>query len=37
VVDAREVHQMWNPGPDDVDYLAIGITSETGGRTVVVE
>lgn len=37
VIDPREIHQMWNPGPQDVDYLAIGITSEQGGRTVVVK
>ena len=36
VIDPREVHQMRNLGPDDVEYLAIGITSEAGGRTVVV-
>lgn len=37
VIDAREVHQMRNIGEQDVDYLAIGITSEAGGETVVVE
>jgi mannose-6-phosphate isomerase-like protein (cupin superfamily) len=37
VIDAREVHQMVNRGADDAEYLAIGITREEGGRTVVVE
>lgn len=37
VIDAREVHQMRTLGAEDVDYLAIGITSEAGGKTVVVE
>jgi mannose-6-phosphate isomerase-like protein (cupin superfamily) len=37
VVDPREVHEMRNVGSQNVDYLAIGITSEAGGRTVVVE
>jgi mannose-6-phosphate isomerase-like protein (cupin superfamily) len=36
VIDAREVHQMRNIGSEEVDYLAIGITSEAGGKTVVV-
>jgi len=37
VIDPHEVHQMWNPGTDDVAYLVFGITSEAGGKTVVVE
>ncbi len=37
VIDAREVHQMRNVGTEPVEYLAIGITSEAGGTTVVVE
>ena len=37
LIDPREVHQMRNVGSEDVEYLAIGITSEAGGRTVVVE
>jgi mannose-6-phosphate isomerase-like protein (cupin superfamily) len=36
VIDPREIHQMWNPGSEDAEYLAIGITRETGGKTVVV-
>lgn len=37
VIDARKVHQMRNLGSEDVEYLAIGITGEAGGKTVVVE
>ena len=37
VVDPREVHQMRNAGTEAVEYLAIGITREAGGKTVVVE
>jgi mannose-6-phosphate isomerase-like protein (cupin superfamily) len=37
LIDPREVHEMWNNGTEAVEYLAIGITAGTGGRTVVVE
>ena len=37
VIDPREVHQMRNAGTEAVEYLAIGITSEVRGKTVVVE
>lgn len=37
VVDPREVHRMVNRGSADAEYLAIGITREEGGKTVVVE
>jgi mannose-6-phosphate isomerase-like protein (cupin superfamily) len=37
VIDPHEVHQMENIGSETVEYLAIGITSEAGGKTVVVE
>ena len=37
VIDPREVHQMRNMGTEAVEYLAIGITREAGGKTVVVE
>ena len=37
VIDPREIHQMRNAGTEAVEYLAIGITSEAGGKTVVVE
>ena len=36
VIDPREVHQMQNAGTEVVEYLAIGITSQAGGKTVVV-
>jgi len=37
VIDPREVHWMRNAGTEAVEYLAIGIASEAGGKTVVVE
>jgi len=37
VIDAREVHQMRNSGTVAVEYLAIGISGDAGGKTVVVE
>jgi mannose-6-phosphate isomerase-like protein (cupin superfamily) len=37
IIDPREIHQMQNIGSEAVEYLAIGITSEAGGKTVVVE
>jgi mannose-1-phosphate guanylyltransferase / mannose-6-phosphate isomerase len=37
VIDPREVHRMRNIGSEAVDYLAIGITAGTGGKTIVVE
>lgn len=37
VIEAGETHQMQNLGTEPVEYLAIGISRETGGRTVVVE
>jgi mannose-6-phosphate isomerase-like protein (cupin superfamily) len=36
-IDAREVHQMWNEGDEDVHYLAIGIAGGPDGKTVLVE
>lgn len=37
VIDAREVHRMENAGSVAVEYLAVGITREAGGKTIVVE
>ena len=37
VIDPHEFHQMRNTLTDTVEYLAIGISSETGGKTVVLE
>jgi len=36
LIDPHEVHGMTNSGPDDVEYLAIGVSRGTGGKTVVV-
>ncbi len=35
-IDPHEVHEMWNAGQEDVEYVVVGITSGAGGRTVVV-
>ena len=37
LIDPHEVHQMSNPGTGDVEYLALGISRGTGGKTVVVD
>ena len=37
LIDPREIHQMQNIGSETVEYLAIGISTEAGGKTVVVE
>ncbi|MEN6407610.1 MAG: cupin domain-containing protein [Thermoguttaceae bacterium] len=37
VIDPRQVHQMRNVGQEPVEYLALGITRETGGKTVVLD
>lgn len=34
-VPARAVHEMWNLGEVDADYLAIGIAGTADGRTVI--
>jgi mannose-6-phosphate isomerase-like protein (cupin superfamily) len=36
-IEPNEVHQMWNVGSEDVEYMAMGITTCSGGQTVVVE
>ena len=36
-IDAHEAHTMRNVGDIDVEYMAMGITADLGGRTVVVE
>jgi mannose-6-phosphate isomerase-like protein (cupin superfamily) len=36
LIDAREVHQMRNTCDESVEYFAIGITGEAGGKTVVL-
>lgn len=37
VIDPREVHQMRNACDEDVLYLVIGVTTDQGGQTVVVD
>jgi mannose-6-phosphate isomerase-like protein (cupin superfamily) len=36
VIDRREVHQMWNVGQQEAEYLAMGICGTAGGQTIVV-
>lgn len=36
VIPARSIHVMHNTGGEDVEYIALGITREGQGRTVVV-
>jgi mannose-6-phosphate isomerase-like protein (cupin superfamily) len=37
LIDHHEVHQMSNPGPEEVEYLAIGVSRGAGGKTVNVD
>jgi mannose-6-phosphate isomerase-like protein (cupin superfamily) len=36
LIDPLEVHQMWNDGQEDVDYIAIGIAGADHGKTILV-
>jgi len=36
IVDPREIHQMQNQGDVIAEYIVFGISSQKGGRTVVV-
>lgn len=36
IVDSGEIHQMQNQGNDVAEYIVFGISSQKGGRTVVV-
>ena len=36
IILPREIHQMKNAGEEDLEYLAVGISQGTGGKTVVV-
>jgi len=36
LIDPHEVHQMWNDGDQEVDYIAIGIAGGPDGKTVLV-
>ncbi len=37
VIDPREVHEMRNLGDQAVDYIVFGISTESGGKTIVVQ
>ncbi len=37
VIDALEAHQMYNPGPDEAEYLVLGVSAGQGGQTIVVD
>ena len=37
LIDPQEIHQMWNDGETDVEYLAIGIAVGEHGQTVLVD
>ena len=37
LIDPRDIHEMLNSGPDDVECVAVGISRGTGGKTVVVD
>ena len=37
LIDPHEVHEMSNAGPDEVEYVVLGISRGTGGKTVVVD
>ena len=37
VIDARAIHKIRNAGSEEVTFIAIGITTESGGKTVIVE
>ncbi len=37
LIDPHEVHEMSNPGPDDAEYVVLGISRGIGGKTVVVD
>ena len=37
LIEPGEVHQMWNDGAVDVEYLAVGIAGGEDGQTVLVD
>ena len=37
LIDPKEVHEMKNISGADVEYVVFGISTEEGGKTVVVE
>lgn len=36
IIAPREIHQMTNIGTEQAEYIVFGISSENGGKTVVV-
>ena len=36
IIDSREIHQMTNVGTEPAEYIVFGISSQQGGKTVVV-
>lgn len=36
VVEMKEIHSMHNAGTVDIEYIVVGVTRETGGKTIVV-
>lgn len=37
IVDPREIHEMLNLNDSDAEYLVFGVSTGSGGQTVVVE
>ncbi|HMO13479.1 MAG TPA: cupin domain-containing protein [Pirellulaceae bacterium] len=37
LIEAREVHQMFNIGDEDVTYIVFGISTGQNGRTILVD
>ncbi len=37
VIDPHEVHEMSNLGPEEVEYVVLGISRGRGGKTVVID
>ncbi len=36
VIDHQEIHQMHNRSDHDVEYIVFGVSTEEGGKTIVV-
>ncbi|MDA8563424.1 cupin domain-containing protein [Mariniblastus sp.] len=36
MIDHHEIHQMHNRSDHDVDYIVFGVSTEEGGKTIVV-
>ena len=37
LIDPKEVHEMTNLSESDVEYVVFGISSEQGGKTVIID